>query len=98
MKLEFHPDAELELLESAFCYEIEVPGLGERLSAEVKRVTELLLSHPELGPAVDSERRQFVLSRLPFTIIYATTSDTLYVLAVAHQRRRPGYWRSRRSR
>jgi hypothetical protein len=32
MKLEFHPDAELELLESAFCYEIEVPGLGERLS------------------------------------------------------------------
>jgi len=31
MKLEFHPEAELELIEAALCCEREVPGLGERL-------------------------------------------------------------------
>ena len=30
MKLEFHPQAELELLEAALRYDLEVPGLGER--------------------------------------------------------------------
>jgi toxin ParE1/3/4 len=36
------------------------------------------------------------LHRFPFTLIYAPSSHVLYVLAVAHDRRRPGYWLSRR--
>ena len=43
MKLEFHPEAELELIEAAFRYDLEVPGLGERFGTEVQRVTDLLL-------------------------------------------------------
>lgn len=35
MKLEFHPVAEQEFLESVSRYEAEVPGLGERFDAEV---------------------------------------------------------------
>ena len=35
MKLEFHPEAELELIEAAAFYELEVPGLGERFAIEV---------------------------------------------------------------
>jgi len=46
MKLEFHPQAELELLEAALRYDLEVPGLGERFGTEVQRVTDLLLDHP----------------------------------------------------
>ncbi len=34
MKLEFHPEAEMELIEEAAYYEIQVPGLGERFEAE----------------------------------------------------------------
>ena len=43
MRLEFHPEAELELIEAAVHYELQVPGLGERFEAEVRRVTDLLL-------------------------------------------------------
>ena len=39
MKLEFHPEAELELIEAALYYEREVHGLGERLEEEVRRAT-----------------------------------------------------------
>jgi len=46
MKLEFHPEAELELIEAAFRYDLEVPGLGERFGTEVQRVTDLCWSIP----------------------------------------------------
>lgn len=41
MKLEFHPQAELELIEEATYYKLQVPGLGERFEAEVRRATDL---------------------------------------------------------
>jgi len=53
MKLEFHPEAEMELTEAAEFYELQVPGLGEPFEGEVRRATDLLLRHPELGPSAD---------------------------------------------
>jgi len=40
MKLEFHPQAEMELIEEAAYYDLQVPGLGERFEAEVRRATD----------------------------------------------------------
>jgi plasmid stabilization system protein ParE len=95
MRLEFHPEAELELIEAALHYELQVPGLGERLESEVRRATDLLLDHPEIGQLVDPDLRRFVLPRFPFTLIYSATSDVLRIEVVAHQSRLPGYWRTR---
>jgi hypothetical protein len=39
MILEFHPDAELELIEVSVYYEHSLPGLGERFETEVRRAT-----------------------------------------------------------
>ena len=95
MRLEFHPEAELELVEAALHYEMEVPGLGERFEAEVRHATDILLEHPEIGQSVDSDLRRYVLPRFPFTVIYSATSGILRVEVVAHQSRLPGYWRTR---
>ena len=96
MKLELHPEADQELWEAALRYEFEVPGLGGRFGAEVKRVTDLLLEYPDIGKEVGYGRRKFSLHRFLFTLIYAPSPEVLHVLAVAHERRRPNYWRSRR--
>ncbi len=95
MKLEFHPQAELELIEEAAYYELHIPGLGERFEAEVRRATDLLLDHPEIGLPADPHLRKLVLNRFPFTLYYSVTSDVLRIEVVAHQSRRPGYWQSR---
>lgn len=95
MTWEFHPEAEQEFIESALRYEAEVPGLGLRFADEVQRVIEFVLGRPEIGARVEGEIRRFVLRRFPFSVIYAVRTGTLYVLAVAHGSRRPGYWRSR---
>lgn len=59
MRLEFHPEADLELAEAAIHYEERVPGLGERLAAEVEHTARLLMRNPEIGSPVDPELRRF---------------------------------------
>ena len=85
----------VELVEAALHYELEVLGLGERFEAEVRRATDLLLEHPEIGQPVDSDLRRFVLPRFPFTLIYSASAEALRIEVVAHQSRLPGYWRAR---
>ena len=92
MRYQFHPEAELEILEAAARYEAEVPGLALEFGEEVERVIELLLESPDLGAPVDGDIRHFVLRRFPFSVIYVATRDFVYVLAVAHSSREPGYW------
>lgn len=98
MKLEFHPQAEVELIEEAAYYELQVRGLGERFEAEVRRATDFLLEHPTIGTPADSRIRKFVLNRFPFTLYYSVAADILRIEVVAHQRRRPGYWQARINR
>jgi toxin ParE1/3/4 len=98
MKYEFHPDAELELYEAAAYYEASLPGLGGRFGDEVERVVSLLLDHPELGAQVDEDLRHFVLTRFPFSVVYAFKRDLVYIVAIAHGSREPGYWKHRRTR
>jgi len=95
MTYEFHPEAEQELYEAASRYESEVSDLGFHFADEVERVIRLLLAHPELGSRLDDELRHFVLRRFPFSVVYAVVSDVLYVVAIAHGSREPGYWRPR---
>ena len=98
MRLEFHPEAELEFIEAAAYYELQVSGLGQRFGADVRRTLDVLLTHPESGVAVDDDLRKYVLQRFPFSIIYSLSPDALRVEVLAHQSRRPGYWRSRLQR
>jgi toxin ParE1/3/4 len=95
MKYEFHPEAEQELIATALYYESEVPELGSRFANEVERVIQLLLEHPELGSRLDDKLRHFVLRRFPFSVVYAASADLIYIVAVAHGSREPGYWRLR---
>ena len=95
MRYEFHPEAEAEFIEAAAYYERNVPGLGERFGNEVRGTIERLLEYPELGFLINANLRRVMLTRFPYSLIYSATSDLLRVVAVAHARRRPGYWRPR---
>lgn len=95
MNYKFHPEAEQELHQAALRYESEVRGLGRRFGEEVERVIQLLLEHPELGSILDNDLRHFILRRFPFSIVYATATNLVYIVAIAHSSRKPGYWQPR---
>jgi plasmid stabilization system protein ParE len=95
VKVEFHPGAAEEVIETSTFYDNEVPGLGERFVADVERAVRLVGERPNMGEKIDEGRRRMVLARFPHSLIYNTESNEVWILAVAHQRRRPGYWQGR---
>ena len=93
---EFHSEAEDELLESALFYDSRVKGLGESLTSEVQRAVAMIREHPGLGSPLGSKVRRVLVRRFPYNVIYRHEANRIFILAVAHQRRRPGYWRNRK--
>ncbi len=99
MRLEFHAQAREEFLSAVSRYQAEVPGLGARFIAEVERCIGVLLEAPQIGSPVSRKLRRFALNdNFPFSIVYSIQGDTLFVIAVAHASRRPGYWKRRAKR
>ena len=45
--------------------------------------------------AVDNVHRACPIKRFPFRIVYRVARDRIVVVAVAHAKRRPGFWRKR---
>jgi plasmid stabilization system protein ParE len=87
--------AEEEMTEASLFYEAASSGLGASLLDEVDRVINVLREHPELGQLVGQEIRRALLHNFPFSLIYSVEVDAILIVAVAHQRRRPDYWRNR---
>lgn len=91
-----HPLAGVELVDGARFYAREgTTELGEDFISEFERSVDLLRSHPLLGAVWRGRFRRFPLRRFPYSIVYVTSGEVLRVIALAHQRRRPGYWRGR---
>ena len=61
------------------------------LDVSVARVQEA----PEVWPRLRRKWQRFVFRKFPFNLIYRVLPDRIEVVAVAHQRRRPEYWRRR---
>ena len=95
MKVDFHPEAEHELNEYANFYESEIAGLGIRFVEEARRIASLIADHPNVGQEIEKEFRHCVFVSFPHSYIYQIESDRIWILAVAHHRRRPGLWRER---
>ena len=93
--LRLHDAADVELNEAADYYDLESPGLGEVFLKDIEKGFRRIREHPDAATAVAPGIRKLVLTRFPFAIIYSTRADTVRVLAIAHQRKRPYYWRSR---
>jgi plasmid stabilization system protein ParE len=72
------------------------PNLGRLFVSEFERTANLLLANPGLGTMIRGTLRRTPLRRFPYNLIYQATADELRILALAHQRRRPGYWRDRK--
>jgi toxin ParE1/3/4 len=92
-----HPEAESDLREAAKYYR-ERAGvvLAQAFFAEFEHTMNMLLQHPMLGAAWLHGKRRHVMKRFPYSVVYSVAGDTIQVLAVAHQSRRPGYWRKRK--
>ena len=91
----FHPDARAELLAATRFYREEAVGLGRAMAGELRTALERVTEFPESGSPDGDDLRKVFLDRFPFTVVYRASGGEIEVLAVMHQRQRPGYWKTR---
>jgi hypothetical protein len=87
--------AEFELHGSADRYNEERSGRGGDFLRVVRAAIEEVAEVPGRWPCGPHAHRR-VFSRFPFTIHYRFDAREIVIMAVAHQKRRPGYWSRRR--
>ncbi len=91
----FHPAAEVELAEAADWYDEKRPGLGIELVEAVRANIRQVVQAPRAWPQAGGVRRS-LMRRFPYAIVYRLTRDNfVHIIAVAHFKRRPKYWRGR---
>jgi plasmid stabilization system protein ParE len=91
----FHPAAEDELNEAADFYDLESPGLGAAFINDIQKAIEDISQFPEAAPLIRGRVRRRLLTKFPYAVIYSLRETEIRILAIAHQKRRPFYWRSR---
>ena len=96
MRYFFHPAAEAEHLAEVSFYESRRKGLGARYLASFGAAIERVCSDPT-GFRIECEPnlRRVLLRGFPFAIIYREVDGEVQILAMAHHKRRPGYWAAR---
>ena len=89
------PQAEEEIKEAFHWYFVRSQFAADAYRTEVVAAIDGLTEDPLMWPVDDEGVRYYILQRFPYTIHYEVTGSVVTVLAVAHQRRRPGYWQAR---
>jgi plasmid stabilization system protein ParE len=94
-KVEFHPGAQAELADARSWYRERSQIAARAFVTEVTRALRRISENPKAWPRTRSNEHRFVFKRFPYSIIYRIRCDEVFITAIAHHRRRPGYWRRR---
>jgi toxin ParE1/3/4 len=96
VKISLNVQAELELVEGAAYYAREANAeIAHAFVSEFHRSAKLISEFPKLGAAWRGRVRRLPLRRFPYSIVYYLSESEVRIVAVAHQRRRPGFWKGR---
>lgn len=91
-----HSEAIAELEDALAYYERHVDGLGLDLLLEIRKQVSKIQQNPQLYPTYkNTEFRICLVERFPYTIFYLEFEESIWIAAIAHQKRKPGYWKKR---
>lgn len=95
MRVILHPEAEAEILGAQRYYSDVRPALGRRfydeLSSLLLRVAERPLAFKEFAPPCTP----CICPSLPLRRRLVPRAEAIWIIAVMHVRRKPGYWKRR---
>ena len=93
--LRFHPQAEQEYLAALDWYQERSYTAAVNLENNFIQAIESITENPLRWPIYIQNFRKYTLQKFPFSIVYQHLADEVLILAVAHTKRRPGYWKDR---
>jgi plasmid stabilization system protein ParE len=96
VRIDFHPAATEELLNSAAWYKERSEIAAVRFAIASDETIAKIAAAPERFVKIDSRHRSCGVTGFPFQIVFRHEVDRIYIVAVAHAKRRPNYWQTRR--
>jgi plasmid stabilization system protein ParE len=96
--LEYLDQAVVDAEEAARWYAERSPTAATRFSVELDEAEAAIIERPEAWPAAGGGNRHYLLRRFPFSVVYRLEQSRVLIVAVAHGRRRPDYWKDRKRR
>ena len=91
----FHPAAAQEAESAYEWYAARTLSAAHAFREELRHAVDAVAHSPLTWPRQGRRTRRYVFPRFPFSLVYRMRGDEIEIIAVAHGRRRPGYWRSR---
>lgn len=95
MRQVIHPEADAELADAVGYYTQIEPELGARFYREMERLIRSVCADPRFFRQFDPPARRHFSAQFPYAVIYLKKPDHIWIVAVMHLKRRPGYWRQR---
>ena len=93
MNVEVEPAARAEIAEAVEWYiDVGGPSVADAFEREFNAVIQLLLRFPKIGCPGQRASRKLRLDGFPYTLHYRIDGELIRIIAVANQRRKPGYW------
>jgi plasmid stabilization system protein ParE len=94
-ELILHADAKAEILQALTWYGERSRVAARAFVQELNSTVSLAVRSPETWPRSHGDTRHIVFPRFPFNLFFRMRGETIEIVAVAHQRRRPSYWHNR---
>lgn len=94
-RLYYLDEARQELREAFEWYAKRSQHAAATFLRELDRAAILVAESPDIWPYFEGDVQRYVLRKYPFSILYRHAENSIQVIAVAHHRRPPGYWRGR---
>lgn len=91
----FHPAAVEEAQAARQWYKARSQSAADSFLAEPDGGIEAVSLAPERWPLFVHGTRRYLFRRFPFQLVYRVVKDSVQVVAIAHGRRRPRYWKLR---
>ena len=95
MRHKFHPEALLEFEEAVQFYKERGRTLGQRFAKEVRITIAKIVAAPDRWRVLEQDVRLCRARVFPYAVLYTIEADYILIVAIAHGKRRPGYWRHR---
>ncbi|MEN6452064.1 MAG: type II toxin-antitoxin system RelE/ParE family toxin [Thermoguttaceae bacterium] len=95
LPVDFLPDARRDFDESFDWYAARSLQASTRFTDAVDAALSTVADNPERFAAADGIHRECPIRRFPFRVVYRILGSRVLVVAIAHAKRRPGYWRGR---
>lgn len=91
----FHPEAREEFRSAIRWYRARNRQASSEFRVAVSDTIRLIAKVPQRRMKYFHGTRRFVVQRFPFSVIYLDDPDVVIIIAVAHRKRKPGYWKGR---